>query len=175
MSQEVFEYFFEPDDLEPFYSRLPRMTLSKPKTSTVPMSAPEENGTQNTSTRVVRDSDSEDELTHRSDSCEAKTTSDHVNFSEEAVEAPPSADAANITPAASKIAQSVERHEPDNNDARPHRVRELLSVHALGQYAFCARSAILAAERGDDQDVDCLLYTSPSPRDRQKSRMPSSA
>ena len=25
------------------------------------------------------------------------------------------------------------------------------------------------------QDVVCLLYTSPSPRDRQKSRMPSSA
>ena len=27
---------------------------------------------------------------------------------------------------------------------------------------------------GEDR-VDCLLYTSPSPRDRQKSRMPSSA
>ena len=27
----------------------------------------------------------------------------------------------------------------------------------------------------DVQDTDCLLYTSPSPRDRQKSRMPSSA
>ena len=27
----------------------------------------------------------------------------------------------------------------------------------------------------DIQKVDCLLYTSPSPRDRQKSRMPSSA
>jgi hypothetical protein len=26
-----------------------------------------------------------------------------------------------------------------------------------------------------DQDPGCLLYTSPSPRDRQKSRMPSSA
>ena len=25
------------------------------------------------------------------------------------------------------------------------------------------------------QDISCLLYTSPSPRDRQKSRMPSSA
>ena len=25
------------------------------------------------------------------------------------------------------------------------------------------------------KDTDCLLYTSPSPRDRQKSRMPSSA
>ena len=27
----------------------------------------------------------------------------------------------------------------------------------------------------DDQSKACLLYTSPSPRDRQKSRMPSSA
>ena len=27
----------------------------------------------------------------------------------------------------------------------------------------------------DDNLIDCLLYTSPSPRDRQKSRMPSSA
>ena len=26
-----------------------------------------------------------------------------------------------------------------------------------------------------DQDSDCLLYTSPSPRDRTRSRMPSSA
>ena len=26
-----------------------------------------------------------------------------------------------------------------------------------------------------DEDMTCLLYTSPSPRDRQKSRMPSSA
>ena len=25
------------------------------------------------------------------------------------------------------------------------------------------------------EDINCLLYTSPSPRDRQKSRMPSSA
>ena len=27
----------------------------------------------------------------------------------------------------------------------------------------------------DEWTIDCLLYTSPSPRDRQKSRMPSSA
>ena len=27
----------------------------------------------------------------------------------------------------------------------------------------------------NDEDFGCLLYTSPSPRDRQKSRMPSSA
>ena len=30
-------------------------------------------------------------------------------------------------------------------------------------------------QRGFDVFLDCLLYTSPSPRDRQKSRMPSSA
>ena len=32
-----------------------------------------------------------------------------------------------------------------------------------------------AGDDVDEQDQDCLLYTSPSPRDRQKSRMPSSA
>ena len=32
-----------------------------------------------------------------------------------------------------------------------------------------------AAAVGDDRILSCLLYTSPSPRDRQKSRMPSSA
>ena len=34
---------------------------------------------------------------------------------------------------------------------------------------------LLLAEQGDDANNACLLYTSPSPRDRQKSRMPSSA
>ena len=33
----------------------------------------------------------------------------------------------------------------------------------------------LSAGDGDAHVVRCLLYTSPSPRDRQKSRMPSSA
>ena len=46
--------------------------------------------------------------------------------------------------------------------------------------------AVISGSRGDKSkkenkarakqlDKDCLLYTSPSPRDRQKSRMPSSA
>ncbi|MCA9039999.1 MAG: hypothetical protein KDA65_06625 [Planctomycetaceae bacterium] len=33
-------------------------------------------------------------------------------------------------------------------------MRRLLSVHALGQYVFCPRSAILAVEKGDERDVD---------------------
>ena len=37
----------------------------------------------------------------------------------------------------------------------------------LGVLAWCAASSIMLQT--------CLLYTSPSPRDRQKSRMPSSA
>ena len=39
-----------------------------------------------------------------------------------------------------------------------------------------SRSVLLENKRYDGgQDGLCLLYTSPSPRDRQKSRMPSSA
>ena len=33
----------------------------------------------------------------------------------------------------------------------------------------------LSSNQVSNKDVNCLLYTSPSPRDRQKSRMPSSA
>ncbi len=39
MNSKVFEYFFDPLDLEPFYSRLPRAVASAPgprTTSTVP-------------------------------------------------------------------------------------------------------------------------------------------
>ena len=33
----------------------------------------------------------------------------------------------------------------------------------------------LETEDADDETEDCLLYTSPSPRDKRQSRMPSSA
>ena len=35
--------------------------------------------------------------------------------------------------------------------------------------------AITCFEQAPDADIPCLLYTSPSPRDRTRSRMPSSA
>ena len=38
-----------------------------------------------------------------------------------------------------------------------------------------ANAPYQAARRVFDLAISCLLYTSPSPRDRQKSRMPSSA
>ena len=54
-----------------------------------------------------------------------------------------------------------------------------------GVYVLSASAKITPQDGGDDTMIitivkgdtlwDCLLYTSPSPRDRQKSRMPSSA
>ena len=41
----------------------------------------------------------------------------------------------------------------------------------IGQWFVGEEAVRLAIAQGED----CLLYTSPSPRDRQKSRMPSSA
>ena len=38
-----------------------------------------------------------------------------------------------------------------------------------------SQKARLVANQIRGKHIDCLLYTSPSPRDRQKSRMPSSA
>ena len=45
-------------------------------------------------------------------------------------------------------------------------------AHTVGALGVGGQVARIYA---DDTDIDCLLYTSPSPRDRQKSRMPSSA
>ena len=48
-------------------------------------------------------------------------------------------------------------------------VADALAVHATSRQIDSAASKLAALAEA------CLLYTSPSPRDRQKSRMPSSA
>ena len=45
----------------------------------------------------------------------------------------------------------------------------------LRNSGITAGGAALAVAAGPSMLKNCLLYTSPSPRDRQKSRMPSSA
>ena len=47
-----------------------------------------------------------------------------------------------------------------------YRLCKDLTSHSLAEIGSCLRK---------DHAQTCLLYTSPSPRDRQKSRMPSSA
>ena len=46
--------------------------------------------------------------------------------------------------------------------------RKGVPLHKIGYFAFTRKAA-------EEARKSCLLYTSPSPRDRQKSRMPSSA
>ena len=52
-----------------------------------------------------------------------------------------------------------------------------LRMSRLYASIYCFENSIreLIKERLESSFNDCLLYTSPSPRDRQKSRMPSSA
>ena len=53
------------------------------------------------------------------------------------------------------------------------RVKEGMEVDADGiQFRT---TELLDFADADGREITCLLYTSPSPRDRQKSRMPSSA
>ena len=65
-----------------------------------------------------------------------------------------------------------------NKDKRPKRNTQSL---LFKRKRFC-RFTVTGVEEIDYKDVDtlrdfiaCLLYTSPSPRDRTRSRMPSSA
>ena len=44
-----------------------------------------------------------------------------------------------------------------------------------GQIGTPQGSASYEPQRGESENVPCLLYTSPSPRDKRQSRMPSSA
>ena len=61
------------------------------------------------------------------------------------------------------------------------RIRTLItrSLASEGHRVVSANDGVNALDRLATEDIDlvllCLLYTSPSPRDRQKSRMPSSA
>ena len=60
----------------------------------------------------------------------------------------------------------------------PANVPPVAAATALPDISVTAGAVFVPLDVGtlfSDADGDCLLYTSPSPRDRQKSRMPSSA
>ena len=74
-------------------------------------------------------------------------------------------------------------HDLPNTAAGHRRLLKLLTTHA-GVHVVCEATGgyerdVVAALHDAKVPVSvlnpCLLYTSPSPRDRQKSRMPSSA
>ena len=53
--------------------------------------------------------------------------------------------------------------------------RDGRAIEEIGQYHPKADPSVIVIDSERVQYWLCLLYTSPSPRDRQKSRMPSSA
>ena len=72
-----------------------------------------------------------------------------------------------------KVGQEVpkpDNTQPKRTGASPQRVRDRRSYEAQQRRNLKENKFRIAA-----QLMSCLLYTSPSPRDRQKSRMPSSA
>ena len=54
-------------------------------------------------------------------------------------------------------------------------LRIFIKIIAMFILFLYAQENVDIANNANDQDADCLLYTSPSPRDRTRSRMPSSA
>ena len=66
-------------------------------------------------------------------------------------------------------------HELSNNFNRPYKKSARIVGDVIGKYHPHGDTAVYDTIVRMAQDFSCLLYTSPSPRDRQKSRMPSSA
>ena len=72
---------------------------------------------------------------------------------------------------ASDLSSMVGVWQTDDADGR-------VEIYDCGDGTPCGRLTNITNADAKDQfnpDPSCLLYTSPSPRDRQKSRMPSSA
>ena len=85
---------------------------------------------------------------------------------------------------ASSLVQGVEYYkDADPNASVPGLMHVMLGAYHVRDVKFVAAFDVDAKKVGFDlseaiyasENNTCLLYTSPSPRDRQRSRMPSSA
>ena len=76
----------------------------------------------------------------------------------------------------SVIAQDSEyKYEPEGNAAEYYIGHYKQGADLDDLIAWYGKFAAWAEDKDVYDEMTCLLYTSPSPRDRQKSRMPSSA
>lgn len=156
MSRKVFEYFFDPEDLEPHYSELPRSLIDSSSSTERRATASEHRANSN---------ENESAPAEPADvaAAESATTGNHANGLGEKSQAEIPRRNQQQVPTGETSDDSSEVQESVAGDAAQvatahrlsrTRVRRLLSVHALGQYVFCVRSAILAAETGDQRDID---------------------
>jgi hypothetical protein len=146
MSREVFEYFYDSEELEPYYSELPAAVLGKrpPSSSTATTVA------EPASTDVEQEPQEAVSASLASPSEPAPATA--ANPSESS--APENTEIRLAAQAQVSNLNAGDREVDDLISGGRTRVRRLVSVHALGQYAYCARSAILAIEHGDERDID---------------------
>ena len=147
MSRKVFEYYFDPDDLEPFYSELPRsqLTANAPSGNGDPRlaeSAAEPADTERVSTGEPRElpTETDNQPASEAPAKESQKVEESIYHNSASLRAP--------------AANSGDELADRSDGKRQTRVRRLISVHALGQYVFCVRSAILSAELGDQRDID---------------------
>ena len=77
------------------------------------------------------------------------------------------------TTVSQEITTSEPRDYPNGWTHRP--VVEVFTSLSCAPCMSNSEPQVIAMHESLKQDNSCLLYTSPSPRDRQKSRMPSSA
>ena len=77
-----------------------------------------------------------------------------------------SPEAEELATATAKDPRMVQLILDESTEVMRHKPNVLIVRHKLG---------IVGAHAGIDQSNICLLYTSPSPRDKRQSRMPSSA
>ena len=68
------------------------------------------------------------------------------------------------------------RRALDQSEPQPYQLSQAKAAPVLGAYKAQIEALLVENERlPQKQRYTCLLYTSPSPRDRTRSRMPSSA
>lgn len=152
MSRKVFEYYFDPEDLEPFYSELPRSKLTA-STGLDKREAGRVNGT-------LDSADGEDSFVNGTEENSGDDDGAGASVDESGKSQPKSAEMPSDMQngadprAAGKVAGSGHSDQQVASSDQRTRVRRLISVHALGQYVFCVRSSILSAEIGDQRDID---------------------
>ena len=74
------------------------------------------------------------------------------------------------------MAMDLKEIENFIKEAMPDAIVEIQDLAGDGNhYSATVTSSQISGKSKIEQHKICLLYTSPSPRDRQKSRMPSSA
>ena len=74
----------------------------------------------------------------------------------------------------SQISEFIEKLQSESGDVTTATIRQE-NKEKTKTFDSDLGEAGEVLEKPPEEDIDCLLYTSPSPRDRTRSRMPSSA